>query len=123
MIDLDDPSGTARQPSPILWSLGLLHGELRTRHGLSLHDYLILGVLAEAAGRPVRVARLTAFLRESGTRMSSLLKSLQAAGLIERARRDGDRRTVEVTLTDAGRVRFADAERTAHAQLRGRLVP
>lgn len=122
MIDCD-PSDTTRRPPPILWGLGLLHGELRALHGLALHDYLILGALAEAKGRPVPVAQLTAFLQESGNRMSSLLKRLQAAGLIERDRRDGDRRTVEVTLTDAGRARFANAERTAHARLRQHLVP
>ncbi|GAA5028813.1 helix-turn-helix domain-containing protein [Streptomyces siamensis] len=118
-----DPSDIAPQPPPILWVLGLLHGELRTVHGLALHDYLILGALAAAEGRPVPVARLTAFLGESGHRMSSLLKGLQAAGLIERERRDGDRRTVEVTLTDAGQTRFTDAEKTAQALLRPHLAP
>jgi DNA-binding MarR family transcriptional regulator len=121
MIDCD-PADTTLQPPPILWSLGLLHGELRALHGLSLYDYLILGALAGAEGRPVPVTQLTAFLRESGTRMSSLLKNLQAAGLIERNRRGRDRRTVEVTLTVAGRVSFADAERTAHMWLRRHLV-
>jgi DNA-binding MarR family transcriptional regulator len=121
MIDCD-PADTARQPPPILWSIGLLHGELRARHGLSLHDYLILGALAGAEGGPVPVTQLTAFLQESGTRMSSLLKNLQAAGLIERNRRGRDRRTVEVTLTEAGRARFADAERTAHMRLRRHVV-
>jgi DNA-binding MarR family transcriptional regulator len=55
--------------------------------------------------------------------MTALLKGLQAAGLIERDRRTGDRRTVEVTLTDAGHAKWADAERTAQALLRGRLDP
>ncbi|RPE46010.1 DNA-binding MarR family transcriptional regulator [Streptomyces sp. Ag109_O5-1] len=118
-----DPANTTRQPPSILWSLCLLHGELRAAHGLSLHDCIILGALAEAGGLPVPVTRLTAFLQESGTRMSALLKSLQAAGLIDRNRRDGDRRTVEVTLTETGRARLADAEKTAHVRLRRRLSP
>ncbi|MFG3021168.1 MarR family winged helix-turn-helix transcriptional regulator [Streptomyces sp. NPDC048254] len=119
-----DPSDTTRRRLPtILLTLGHLHGELRALHGLSLHGYLVLGAVAEAEGRPVPVARLTAFLRESGSRMTSLLKGLQAAGLIERNRRDGDRRTVEVALTDAGHARFADAERTAQALLRRHLGP
>ncbi|MCG7205507.1 MarR family winged helix-turn-helix transcriptional regulator [Streptomyces arenae] len=111
------PAHASGQPPSLLWSLGLLHGELRALHGLSLHDYLILGALAGAGNRPVPVTRLTAFLQESGTRMSALLKHLQAAGLIERNRRTDDRRTVEVNLTEAGRTRFADAERTAHLRL------
>ncbi|MGW1623005.1 winged helix DNA-binding protein [Streptomyces sp. NPDC002172] len=132
MIDRDPSDTTRRQPPPVLRTLGLLHGELRARHGLSLHDYLVLGALAEAEaeaeGRsgegpvPVPVARLTALLRESGSRMSFVLKGLQAAGLIERDRRADDRRAVEVTLTDAGRAGFADAESTAQALLRRHLV-
>ncbi|MEU2771730.1 MarR family winged helix-turn-helix transcriptional regulator [Streptomyces sp. NPDC007162] len=115
------PADTPGQAPPVLWSLGLLHGESRAAHGLSLHDCLILGALAGAGSRPVPVTRLTAFLQESGTRMSSLLKSLQAAGLIERNRRSDDRRTVEVELTEAGRTRFADAERTARMRLARQL--
>ncbi|MGX1546438.1 MarR family winged helix-turn-helix transcriptional regulator [Streptomyces adustus] len=122
MIDCG-PSDITQRPLPILRGLGILHGELRSLYDLSLHDYLILGVLAEAEGRPVRVAGLTDSLGESGTRMSFLLKGLQAAGLIERHRRDGDRRTVEVALTDAGRARFADAESTARAWLSRHLAP
>jgi DNA-binding MarR family transcriptional regulator len=123
MTDCDLPDITRRQPHRILWALGLLHGELREQHGLSLHGYLILGALAEAASESLPHAQLTAFLGESGDRMSYLLRGLQAAGLIERDRCARDRRTVKVTLTDAGRARFADAERTAHMVVRRHLVP
>ncbi|MFD7606142.1 MarR family winged helix-turn-helix transcriptional regulator [Streptomyces mirabilis] len=100
-----------------------MHGELRVRHGLPLHDYLVLGSLAEAASGSVPVAQLAAFIQESGDRMSYLLRGLQAAGLIDRHRRAEDRRTVEVTLTDAGRARFAVAETTAQALMRQHLGP
>ncbi|MFD8073380.1 MarR family winged helix-turn-helix transcriptional regulator [Streptomyces sp. NPDC059718] len=116
------PATATRQPPPILWSLGLLHGELRATHGLSLHDYLILGALAEAEGRPVPLTRLSALLRETRTRIASLLTGLEAAGLVERSRGTGDRRTIEVTLTEAGRARFTDAERAAHERLRRHFV-
>ncbi|MFJ7967176.1 winged helix DNA-binding protein [Streptomyces sp. NPDC096324] len=122
MIDRDPPASTWRQPPCILRTLGLLHGELRVHHGLSLHGYLVLGALAEATARPMPVARLTEILREPGDRMSYLLKGLQTAGLIERRRRTADRRTVEVTLTDAGRAKFADAERTAQEVLGQHLI-
>ncbi|MGW3915884.1 MarR family transcriptional regulator [Streptomyces sp. NPDC005070] len=123
MTDFDPPDATGRPFPRILRTLGVLHGELRVRHELSLHGYLVLGALAEAGDEPMPVARLAASLRESGDRMSYLLRGLQAAGLLERDRRDGDRRTVEVTLTDAGRARFADAERTAQALVRRHLGP
>ncbi|WP_031026495.1 hypothetical protein [Streptomyces sp. NRRL WC-3725] len=48
MIDYDAPDTTRRQFPGILRTLGLAHAELRVRHGLSLHDHLILGALAEA---------------------------------------------------------------------------
>ncbi|MFJ8009436.1 MarR family transcriptional regulator [Streptomyces fagopyri] len=123
MTDGTSPDITQRQSPGILWTLGLLHGALRARHGLSLHGYLILGALAETAGGSAPVTELTAFLGESGDRMSYLLRGMQASGLIERDRRDRDRRTVQVTLTDAGRGTFADAERTAQAIVRRDLVP
>ncbi|MER6069723.1 MarR family transcriptional regulator [Streptomyces sp. NPDC001817] len=123
MIDYDLSDTTRWEVPGVLRTLGLVHGELRVRHGLSLHDYLILGALAEAASGSVPVAKLAAFLQESGDRMSYLLRGLQAAGLIDRHRRAGDRRTVEATLTDAGRSRFAAAETTAQALMRQHLGP
>ncbi|WP_187285552.1 MarR family winged helix-turn-helix transcriptional regulator [Streptomyces sp. ME109] len=116
-------SGLPQGQAPgILWTLGRLHGELRLRHGLSLHGYLILGVLAGTASGSATVAELTAFLGESGDRMSYLLKGVQASGLIERGRRERDRRTVQVTLTGAGRDLYAEAESTARSIV-GRHLP
>ncbi|MFF7212860.1 MarR family transcriptional regulator [Streptomyces sp. NPDC008238] len=123
MTEDRDPEDAARRPPPVLYSLGLLHGELRARHRLSLHDHLVLGALAGAEDRTMPVVRLAAFLGEPAPRMALVLKGLEAAGLIERHRRDRDRRKVEVTLTEAGRARFADAERTARERLRRHLVP
>ncbi|MFD8424523.1 MarR family transcriptional regulator [Streptomyces sp. NPDC059466] len=123
MTDATTPDTARRQAPGILRTLGLLHGELRARHGLSLHGYLVLGVLAEAPGGSAPVAELTAFLGESGGRMSYILRAMQASGLIDRDRRDHDRRTVMVALTDTGRDTYADAERTAQAIVRRHLVP
>ncbi|MFD7790879.1 MarR family transcriptional regulator [Streptomyces sp. NPDC059759] len=105
-----------------LRALGRLHGALRTRHGLSLLDYLTLGFLAEAEGGSAPVAELKAFLGESGDRVSYLLRGMQGMGLVDRRRRDSDRRNVRVTLTPAGQARFADVERTANSIVRTRPV-
>ncbi|WP_393087603.1 MarR family winged helix-turn-helix transcriptional regulator [Streptomyces sp. LN704] len=123
MTDRTSPDTAQRQAPGILWTLGRLHGELRARHGLSLHDYLILGALAEAASGSAPVAELTAFLGESGGRMSYVLRNMQASGLIERDRDHRDRRAVKVTLTETGRGLSADAEKTAQAIVRRHLVP
>ncbi|MET8413354.1 MarR family winged helix-turn-helix transcriptional regulator [Streptomyces sp. NPDC005195] len=122
MTDGTSSDTAPRQDPGILWALGRLHGELRARHGLSLHDYLILGALAETASGSAPVAQLTAFLGESGGRMSYVLRDMQASGLIERDREERDRRAVKVTLTDTGRGVSADAEKTARAIVREHLV-
>ncbi|MET7746754.1 MarR family transcriptional regulator [Streptomyces sp. NPDC005385] len=122
MTDRTSPDITRRDNSRTLWTLGHLHGELRKRHGLSLLDHLTLGFLAEEAGGSAPVAELKLFLGESGDRVSFLLKGLQRLGLVERSRRDLDRRTVRVTLTPAGRARFAEAESTAYSIVRRHLV-
>ncbi|MGW5176700.1 winged helix DNA-binding protein [Streptomyces sp. NPDC004082] len=118
MHDADSPAAARWEPARVLRTLGVLHGELRVRHGLSLHGYLALGTLAEAATGSMPVAQLTASLRESGDRMSYVLRGLQAAGLVERDRREQDRRTVDVSLTEAGRAAWADAEKTAQELVR-----
>ncbi|MFE9808604.1 MarR family transcriptional regulator [Streptomyces sp. NPDC005548] len=122
MTDRTSPDITGRDDSRTLRALGHLHGELRTRHGLSLLDYLTLGFLAEEAGGSAPVTELKVFLGESGDRVSYLLRGLQRLGLVERSRFDRDRRTVRVTLTPAGRARFADVEGTANSIVRTHLV-
>ncbi|MGW1728440.1 MarR family winged helix-turn-helix transcriptional regulator [Streptomyces sp. NPDC002306] len=123
MTDCTSPDSTELRVPRILWTLGSLHGELRLRHGLSLHAYLVLGALAEASNGYLHTAELTAFLGESGDRMTYVLKGMQASGLIDRNRSEQDRRTVKVTLTNAGRAKAADAEKTAQALVRRYLVP
>jgi MarR family transcriptional regulator, organic hydroperoxide resistance regulator len=68
--------------------------------GLTYPQYLVLLVLWERG--PVTVSTLgTALDLDSGT-LSPLLKRLEAAGLVTRARRADDERSVEVAATEAG---------------------
>ncbi|MFJ7300094.1 MarR family transcriptional regulator [Streptomyces sp. NPDC099088] len=122
MSERNPAKNTGRDDFPTLRALGHLHGTLRTRHGLSLLDYLALGFLAEAEGGSASVAELKAFLGESGDRVSYLLRGMQGLGLVDRRRGDRDRRNVRVTLTPAGRARFVDVERTANSIVRTRPV-
>ncbi len=69
--------------------------------GLTYPQYLVLLVLWEEEAITVR--RLGQRLHlDSGT-LSPLLKRLEAAGYLHRNRSPTDERSVEVTLTDAGR--------------------
>ncbi|MFE9690003.1 MarR family winged helix-turn-helix transcriptional regulator [Micromonospora sp. NPDC005806] len=71
-------------------------------HGLTYPQYLVLLVLWER-GDAATVSELGNRLRlDSGT-LSPLLKRLESAGLLVRARSARDERRVEVSLTEQGR--------------------
>jgi MarR family transcriptional regulator, organic hydroperoxide resistance regulator len=69
--------------------------------GITYPQYLVLETLWEADGRSVgAIAERLAL--ESST-VTPLVKRLEAAGLVTRARNPADERQVQVTLTAAGR--------------------
>ena len=70
-------------------------------YGLTYPQYIVLMTLWEEDGRTVKALGATLGL-DSGT-LSPLLKRLEAAGFIHRARDRSDERQVLVTLTDKGR--------------------
>jgi DNA-binding MarR family transcriptional regulator len=79
----------------------------------------VLAVLRDA-GRPLTVREIgDRLVCESGS-PSRLVSSVVDAGLLERGQREGDRRAVELTLTERGveaAQQVADAERALHDQL------
>lgn len=86
--------------------------------GLTYSQYLVLVVLWKSNG--LTVSELGARLNlETGT-LTPMLKRLEAAGLLRRARRVTDEREVEVRLTEAGRALHADGLR-AHRGFMSRL--
>ena len=80
---------------------------LLDRIGLTYSQYLVMLVLWEVES--INLGALGARLQlDSGT-LSPLLKRLESHGLIIRERRQEDERTVQLTLTDAGRTIRDDA--------------
>lgn len=75
---------------PILEPLGLTHPQ-----------YLVMLALWQASPRTVR--DLGEALQLEPATLSPLLKRLEAAGYITRARNANDERALDITLTDAGR--------------------
>jgi DNA-binding MarR family transcriptional regulator len=69
--------------------------------GLTYPQYLVMIVLWES--EPLPVGTLAERLRLDYGTVSPLLKRLEAAGLVRRERRGDDERSVQVSLTDAGR--------------------
>ena len=76
-------------------------------YGLTYPQYIALMTLWDEDGRTVKALGETLGL-DSGT-LSPLLKRLEAAGYIRRARDRNDERQVLVTLTDKGRAMQHDA--------------
>ena len=69
--------------------------------GLTYTQYIVFLVLWERDG--VSVTELGEKLMLDNGTLSPLLKKMEQAGYVERRRRRGDDRVVEITLTDAGR--------------------
>jgi DNA-binding MarR family transcriptional regulator len=92
--------------------------EMQAAHGLSLTQYEVLLLLARTEGGSRRMSDLAegALLSLSG--LSRLVDRLVAMGLVERAQCPNDRRSSLACLTDAGRVRFAEAQPTHHEGVR-----
>jgi MarR family transcriptional regulator, organic hydroperoxide resistance regulator len=68
--------------------------------GLSHPQYLVM--LALWGSRPLSLRQLSEQLRLEPATLSPLVKRLEAAGLVERARRADDIRTLDITLTERG---------------------
>jgi DNA-binding MarR family transcriptional regulator len=74
---------------------------LLERVGITYPQYLVMLVLWEQGATTVK-GLADALQLDYGT-LSPLLKRLAAAGYVERRRRTDDERSVEITLTEAGR--------------------
>ncbi|MCS0602326.1 MarR family transcriptional regulator [Streptomyces sp. LP11] len=76
---------------------------------VSHDEFLILCLLAEQPPGGLRMTRIADLLGRPKTRLTYQVACLQRAGLVERASVCGDRRGVEVALTDKARRRLREA--------------
>jgi DNA-binding MarR family transcriptional regulator len=86
---------------PVLEPLSLTHPQ-----------YLVMLALWERDPRSVK--GLSEALQLEPATLSPLLKRLEVTGYVERKRSSSDERSLDVTLTDAGRALRAEAERIPH---------
>ncbi len=82
-------------------AMTLAYRPLLEKLGLTYPQYLVMLVLWERDGITVGDLGARLYL-DSGT-LTPLLKRLEAAGLVTRARRKGDEREVEIGLTHSGK--------------------
>jgi DNA-binding MarR family transcriptional regulator len=77
--------------------------DIATRAGISLADYLVLGVVRRSPGGRTTPTRICEVLRRTTGGMTLTIDRLEAAGWLTRSADPSDRRRVVVELTDAGR--------------------
>jgi DNA-binding MarR family transcriptional regulator len=79
-------------------------------HGLQLSEYEILSMLSEHPDRRLRMSVIAEMVVQSRSRLTHTAGRLENRGWVRREACAGDRRGVELVLTDAG---FAEITRMA----------
>lgn len=101
-IDTGEPGLVARVVRLNLLMNDALEG-ITARAGISLADYLVLGVVRRSAEGRTTPTRICEVLHRTTGGMSLTLDRLEAAGWLTRSADPADGRRVVVELTDAGR--------------------
>jgi DNA-binding MarR family transcriptional regulator len=106
-------------------AMGAVEQELRSvvkdRLDVSHDEFLILCLLAESPGDGLRMTRVAEFLGRPKTRLTYQIACLQHAGLVTRKSVCGDKRGIEVALTDKARKLLEDASATLSTTVTGAL--
>jgi DNA-binding MarR family transcriptional regulator len=79
-------------------------------HGLQLSEYEILSMLSEKPDRRLRMSVIAEMVVQSRSRLTHTASRLESRGWVRREACAGDRRGVELVLTDTG---FAEINRMA----------
>jgi DNA-binding MarR family transcriptional regulator len=99
-----------------------LDHELQETHGMPLHEYEVLLLLAGAPDGRLRMSELAdgALLSQSG--LTRLVDRLERAGLVVRERCEQDRRGLYARISDEGLQRFDEARVTHLEGVRSRFL-
>jgi DNA-binding MarR family transcriptional regulator len=98
-----------------------LDAELEARHGLTLSGLELLGRLAAADGRQMRLSALAQAAGLSLSRVSRIIDLLEARRLVERKSCVQDARAVEAHLTGKGLKLAREAQATHFASVQQRF--
>jgi DNA-binding MarR family transcriptional regulator len=90
-----------------------LDAELQAASGVGLSELELLGRLAAADGRRLRMSALAAASGLSLSRVSRIVDALERRGLVERQPCPGDARAINARLTDGG-LELARAAQATH---------
>jgi DNA-binding MarR family transcriptional regulator len=97
----------------LLAAAGAIEQQLRSRVketlGVSHDEFLVLCLLADGPATGLRMTQIAERLGRPKTRLTYQVACLQHAGLITRSTACGDRRGIQVTLTDKARQLLREA--------------
>ncbi|GAA1497182.1 hypothetical protein GCM10009628_21850 [Paeniglutamicibacter kerguelensis] len=79
-----------------------LDSELQVQAKITLFDYDVLAMLSETADRTLPMSELASRTSASLSRLSHVVKKLEARGWVERSRSESDARVTIARLTTAG---------------------
>ncbi len=100
---------------------GALEAPLQQSARLSLFEYNVLAMLSEAEGDALPMSELAARTSASLSRLSHVVKKLQARGLVDRSVHADDARVTQAAITDSGMVLIRELA-PAHVESVRRLV-
>jgi DNA-binding MarR family transcriptional regulator len=98
-----------------------LDAELEARHGLGLSALELLGRLAAAESRRLRLSTLAAETGLSLSRVSRVVDAMEERGLVQRQPCPGDARAVNAQLTQAGLATVREAQAAHFAAVQSRF--
>jgi DNA-binding MarR family transcriptional regulator len=97
----------------MLAAAGAIEQQLRSlvkdRLGVTHDEFLVLCLLADQPNGTLRMTQIAELLGRPKTRLTYQVVCLQHAGLVSRRAACGDRRGIEVALTDKARTLLAEA--------------
>ena len=91
-------------------------------HGLQLTEYEILAVLSEAPERRLRMSAIAERVMRSRTWLTHMAGRLEKRGWVRREACVGDRRGVQLLLTDAGQAAVVEMAPTHVRSVRANFV-
>ncbi|MEP7036286.1 MAG: MarR family transcriptional regulator [Dermatophilaceae bacterium] len=99
----------------------VLDHDLQT-HGLQLSEYEIISVLSDAPALRLRMSEIAELVVQSRSRLTHTAGRLEKRGWVRREACVGDRRGVELVLTETGQAEIARMAPTHVASVRTNLL-
>jgi DNA-binding MarR family transcriptional regulator len=118
----DERAGWMAAAALLIKLPGALDAQLQAEHGLTFFEYMVMAVLSEQPDRTLQMSDIAAATSSSLSRLSHVVKRLEARGLVRRERIPGAGRRTNAVLTDAGLAQVVAAAPGHVARVRDLLV-